>query len=172
MPYFDLHKVPLSEGINIIGIICFLLLPPFWYLFQFEPAIFKQFNILTLLLLSISISIPLLVINGITVHKALDIGIENDREDELAELFFASIINLPVFYLPCLLSYFTHVSSRNALWISTLVELVILLSITYTILEENWKNRRSKRLKGTRSHPESTPPAASQLPTFPGSSVE
>jgi hypothetical protein len=128
MAYFDLHKVPLSESVAIIATIACLIIPPFWYLFQFEVAIFKLYSPITLALLSFSIGFPILALN-LALLRLIPEAEAKTRIEEINRIFYISMYNLLIFYVPCLLTYFTHVSAKLALHIGTGTEAFYILLI-------------------------------------------
>jgi len=120
----DLLKVKVPQAFAVVFFLQGALVAPMWFIFQFQPLLFKSTDLLKLVFLSLAIGVPIHIFNSMLVAtKALnDIFIEV-KGDWTIEIALMSCLSLSVLYLPCCVSFFHTLTFRQAVWISIGLEI-------------------------------------------------
>lgn len=105
----EINKIPLPRAIGIIAILFGALIAPYWFLFQFAPSIFNEYELIKLLLLCISIGIPVIIINFLmeSLFTPTDEFGENPNMSGVIIhlLSRAAVATAVAFYIPCAVAY-------------------------------------------------------------------
>jgi hypothetical protein len=155
---YDLKNFKLDKGFLII-VICFgIIVAPLWFIFQFLPEIFKNYDLIKLLFLSLAIGFPITFTNfcfgSLTYfcHKRarqITTTRKAEEEDMYLMMYGAASLNIFIFYAPCINSYFTKMTTREAIRMSAILgcSFFALTCIAFVIAKyEEEKSKKPKTL--------------------------
>jgi hypothetical protein len=121
-----------------------LILPPFWFLFEFaKEQVFDKYSYAILITLSVAINFPVVMINYGVLSSIIG-GSDEEKSQEgavIAQIFVAALITVPIYFMPEILTWFTHVSLFIAKLITSISEAVLLIFLVFVILVE--RNKKS-----------------------------
>jgi hypothetical protein len=124
----DLHQIPNNKGIAIILMILSAILPPFWFMFQFALPVFKAYNLITILLLSVSVGAPILILHCLLAFILFDYLNSEKHWPRLG--IMGAITTFIVFYYPSLKTLNNHqVTLASAIKISFWAEMYFLIAL-------------------------------------------
>ncbi len=127
-----LMKVPYNKAYVFVISVLLNILPVFLFIFEFENKLFTNTDLIKLMLLSASISIPGFVL----VHALSLIKQQNKATDEpggysekkvwIPSLVIASLATASAYYTPCALLFFFKLTTYWAIWIVIAIHLLFL----------------------------------------------
>lgn len=134
---YDLSKLTFDKGTYIAFFVFSMVVSPIWFIFQFYPELFKNTDLIKLIILGLGISIPLLLVNLFAPlgkrQKKLEMllaGGDSDKKkaEELSYegLFISCATTVFVIYTPCFLKFFFTFGQKGAIIISIVMNLLFL----------------------------------------------
>jgi magnesium-transporting ATPase (P-type) len=109
----DIDVSKLKKHNIILGatFILTMMLPPYYFLFEFKPELFKSLDFIRVITLSLSISFPVLMLHFVMFSALRPINFFDSQDDTNTNfeiiLWTSSILTIPVFYLPCCAAWIT-----------------------------------------------------------------
>jgi hypothetical protein len=133
---YDLSKLPISRGFQILIIITGAILAPYQFIFQFANDVFNKTDTLKLLLLAGSIGIPALLLLSLLIISAVEprstfSSFSNDNE-RFGIFTITAGTQMLIFIAPCCFSFLLHLTQKEAILVS--FSLMILLLVGLAIL--------------------------------------
>jgi hypothetical protein len=140
----ELHKIRqitwATLGIFIVGIISSGAL----FIFLFNKNLFLSIDLARLIILSLSITGPLWIINSMTIiffDLLVDEGDEAGADDLQVLGILGSVMCFPVIYVPILVKFFFEVSLETGVIIALVIEFII---VVLAFVEHKIESRKKK----------------------------
>lgn len=116
----NFDKLKAFPALTIIQIICGVIVPGFLFFYIYTRDLFMNLDLFRLGTLSISITFPIIIVNGFICH----IGFVNlNQEDEkifdkgyLANLYMGSLSAIPVIYTSIVIGYFFNLNLKHGIF--------------------------------------------------------
>lgn len=146
MMTYDLKNISLPKALFLIIIIFSCLIAPVWYIFQFQPLLFKNTDLVKLLLLSTSIGVPLIVLNAFIELYFNDFSkVPPERGlDRVYELIsYGGVDCVLILYIPSMATFFFHFTLTGAIYFSLIIQLIILGFAVWDMFEINKDRSKS-----------------------------
>ena len=121
-----------------ISIIC----PGILFIYIFHLEMFLKLDLLKLILVSISMTIPVWLLNYFFTF--LETNDKKNGTSDIIHLGFleASTLTFPVFYIPIIIGYFSCLSSKSAVMIGIAIQILIsILHVFVFLLKKRSKSR-------------------------------
>lgn len=135
----DLIKLKAFPAAGLLFMV-FALLSGIIFIFTFNADLFFKLNIIQLVLLSVSGTAPLIVINSILVLININCDTELDSSEDVnigmrysGTILFSSILTMIVVYAPIFTYVVAKLSFSTGFIISMIVEFIIIAIICYDI---------------------------------------
>lgn len=151
----DIGNIPFSKGAHLTFVIYGILIPPLWFIHQFEPAVFKNMELIKLLILGIAIGMPVFFINvlwltympgvkfrAVQVREVKSNNDEDeDKEEPLERFSVGSLISMMAFYPPCIFSFFLRLTFEEA------ARSVVICEIIWLYLYDYFEKKRLDKVQ-------------------------
>ena len=126
----NLDKIKGFSAVTFLLVIICLTIPGFMFLYIFKKEFFLEIDNFRLCVLAISISAPLLVINGIFFFYIL-VGEYNDEKTfnraVTATMFLGSLLSIPVLYSVIIVGYLFNLNLKQGVLSVAIVEVVFII---------------------------------------------
>lgn len=138
----DLHRIKSITFVTVMLFCITIICPGIMFVFLFSRELFIETDTFKLILLSISITMPISLINSLLIGL-IQIDIINDNIDENLQLMniFGNIISLPIIYIPLIVKLFVDISLQCGVSIVIGLELAIFL-IVYILNKLSSKSKK------------------------------
>jgi hypothetical protein len=129
----DLHKIKSITFVTFMLFCITIICPGIMFVFLFSRELFLETDTFKLILLSVSITTPIFLINSFLITLIQEPEI-NDNIDENLQIttIFGNIISLPIIYIPLIVKLFFDISLQCGVSIVIGLEFVIFL-LVYTL---------------------------------------
>lgn len=163
MSFWDnLSKLPFNRGISIFAICFGNLIAPFQFIFIFHQGIFKELDIIKLILLSLSLGIPFTLLNYYSLWiygQIMDIEILKEKTSEKMFNVFgiSSALSAMPFYIPAILKL-SNILQWLGTWTIVISSEFILFILIRLVLYFEFRGKKSHNLKNNLKR-QTKPPA-------------
>lgn len=104
-------------------------------LFLFLPVLLKSFNLVIVILLSISLSAPVNIVTGMIMSSINKGGSSQEHEENITELMLnSSMLTIIIFYISLLSAYLFDLDFRD--FLKCIIGSIFILSLIEFILEK------------------------------------
>jgi hypothetical protein len=146
----NFDKVKAFSAVTFLQLICGVIVPGFLFLFIYAKDLFLTLDLFRLSTLAISITAPVLTINGIIALFGLSTGNEESQNEDVfhriftSTIYIGSIITILVIYASIIIGYFFNLKLRQGIFILFIAEIIIFIVLIVPLLLES-KNKRGKK---------------------------
>jgi hypothetical protein len=134
----NFDKIKAFSAATFLQLICGVIVPGFLFLFIFKRDVFLSLDFFRLTTLAISITVPILIVNGIIVLISL-INDNKEFQDDNAfhraiasTIYIGSALTIPVIYIPIIIGYFFNLTLRQGILTFIIAEAILV--ITFILL--------------------------------------
>ncbi len=138
----EIKKIKFSEFAVYSGLVVAIICPGILVVYLFSPKIFLSLGAIKLLLLSISITLPVFLLNTSIVGKMMATSQDAKEFDEVLILLRAIANTMLAFYTAL---YFSYLLSLSFLTFLILMALIVILQLIIDFIELTNKPRQSKK---------------------------
>jgi len=139
----DLHKIKSITFVTFLLFCITIVCPGIMFVFLFSRDLFLETDTFKLILLSISITTPISLINSFLIGL-IQKPERNDNIDDNLQLItiFGNVISLPIIYIPLIVKLFIDISLQSGVSIVIALEILI-FTVAYIMHKLNSKSPES-----------------------------
>lgn len=147
----NFEKVKAFSAVTFIQLICGVIVPGFLFLFIFKRDLFQTLDLFRLSTLAISVTAPILTVNGILILVMMTYDDKESPDEEqfhrnfAATIYLGSILTIMVIYACIIIGYFFNLTLRQG--VLTLIISEAILLISFIIIEVRSKKSDEKSIK-------------------------
>jgi len=124
---FNPTSLKTSTWIMLFLVFLLAVCSSFLLIFLFEYPLFEKMDWIKLLLLSVSITLPVIFINSLMVGHISSSDSDNKLKPE-GHFAVGSLITFPVIYIPIFIKFFWAINIRTGAIIGLSIEIAIIIS--------------------------------------------
>jgi hypothetical protein len=132
-----LDSIKAFFALTAFHIIMSTVIPGFLFLYRYKPIFFETTDLFRLIVISLSITVPVLIFNGTIVlfflatqtHKSEDIDEKSFNKRFGASMYFGSFLSIIVLYVPMILDYFYNFALPGVIKGMLIIQTILVVSV-------------------------------------------
>jgi len=141
----DLHKIKSLTVVTFLIFCITIVCPGIMFVFLFSRELFLETDTFKLILLSVSITMPISLINSLMIGLIQEPEKGDNLDDNLQlTVILGNIISLPIIYIPLIVKLFVDISLQCGVSIIIVLQIAIFI-IVYIMEKLHSKSKRKKQ---------------------------